>query len=107
MKKQIQENTLKLLIKETGLDEPSVEFSQRLAHQVVTSYHFRRTSAARYKKHEWVGKVIIFLLIALNGLMLVKLNPFQTQPVLCWSIGGFILAFCCVVVWIKKRTALP
>jgi len=107
MKKQIQEDRLRQLVKEAGLEESSAEFSRRLAHQVLTSHAYRRNSTSDYKKQEWMGKAIILVLVALNGFMLLKLDPFQTQPVLCWAIGGFILAFFCVVVWIKKRTVLP
>jgi len=107
MKKQIQEDRLRQLVKEAGLEEPSAEFSRRLTHQVVTGHAYRRNPAVDYKKQEWLGKAIILVLVALNGLMLLKLDPFQAQPVLCWATGSFILAFFCVVVWLKKRTALP
>lgn len=107
MKKQTKQDRLRQLIKEVGLEKPTTEFSQRLAHVVVTSHAYRQSYATKYKKQDWVGKCIIIVLIALNGLMLVKLNPFRTQPVLCWATCGFIFAFCCVLVWIKKRAVFP
>lgn len=103
MKKPQQQDPLRELVREAGLEEPSAEFSTRLAHQVVTSHAYRERSV---KMHipDLAGKVIIGVLITLNGLILLKLNPFNSQPVLCWSISGFILAFFCILRWIKKVT---
>ena len=106
MKKQIKEDQFRKLMKEAGLEEPSAEFSRHLTNQVITYHAYQRPDAAGYKQ-EWVGKAIILVLVALNGLMLIKLDPFRVQPVLCWAAGGFIVAFSCVIAWIKKYVALP
>ena len=101
MKKSQHLDPLRDLISEAGLEEPSAEFCKRLAHQVVTSHAYRERSVKIYKP-DLAGKVIIGVLIALNGLILLKLDPLNNQPVLCWSISGFILAFFCILRWTKS-----
>jgi|GEM_PF-1369490 len=90
------------LIREAGLDEPGTAFAGRLTQRVVQNY--RRNNAVTYKKQERVGKYILLTLIALNILMVVKLNPLSKQPVLTMAIGGFILAFACLMVILNKNS---
>jgi len=100
----MKKDNLRQLIKETGADEPAEEFGRRLAHQVITSYGYRQ---AKPVQKDWVGKAIIAMLIGLNTFMLVRLDPFQTQPVLCYATAGFLLAFGCVLAWLKRQPTLP
>lgn len=102
MKKQTKGDPLERLIQEAGLEEPGAEFSRHLTDMVVARHGSRQSYSEKYKRPDWVGKGIIMVLVALNGLMLVELNPFRAQPVLCWAAGGWVVAFFCILVWATR-----
>jgi hypothetical protein len=75
---------LKALLQPELMDQPTAKLSDHLLHASMTSY--RVSYSKKYRKEERLGKAIIAVLIFFNLMMLVKLNPFGTNPILLSGI---------------------
>jgi hypothetical protein len=76
------EETMKTLLQEHGLQQPSAPFSAALTQLVVA--HYSPLSVDAYPAGAWVGKVILW---ALAGTLLLLLVVF-TSPTLLLSVAG-------------------
>lgn len=101
MKKNgITEKKLAMILKEEGLERPSDQFSDQLTHSVLRKYEGRRLE--EFKVSEWVGKLILGVLVSFNIIFLFYLIPFSIQPVLITSLVAFILGLWGLIGLIKR-----
>lgn len=100
----MNEEKIKYILNENGLEHPSPQFTDRLTHLVVHSY--KRNYEAVYKKDERLGKGILIILVGCNLLMLYMLNPFSIQPMFFLYMSGFVLGTWGGIWLVKKMKYL-
>lgn len=88
------------LLKESGLEEPSKLFSERLTYMVV--HHQGRQLATETKAEKWLGKFILSVLVFFNVLFLYYLNPFSIQPGLFISVAAFVVGLWVLIVLARR-----
>jgi hypothetical protein len=98
-KTNINEEELIALIKESELEKPTEEFSNRLSHIVVQGY---KRPVTEYKAEKWLGKFILSVLVFFNLLFLYYLNPFSVQPEFFLSVAAFVVGLWGLIGLIKK-----
>ncbi len=98
------EDRLATMLKETGLDEPSEHFSGQLRRYITQRY--KRDYALEYKREEWLGKLILAVLVLFNLLMLYYLGAFNVSPVFFIGMTAFILGGFVLIMMINSRRKL-
>src|SRR5688572_25289253 len=98
-KSNVNEEELIALLKESELEKPSEEFSNRLSHMVVQGY---KKPVIKYKAEKWLGKFILSVLIFFNLLFLYYLNPFSVQPEIFIPVSAFVLGLWGLIGLLKK-----
>jgi hypothetical protein len=99
-KTNIDEKELIAILKESGLEKPTKEFSDRLSYIIVQGY--KRNPAVEYKAEKWLGKFILSVLVFFNLLFFYYLNPFSVQPEFFLSVAAFVLGLWGLIGLIKK-----
>ncbi|MBX3239808.1 MAG: hypothetical protein KIT80_21165 [Chitinophagaceae bacterium] len=99
-KTNINEKELTTLLKESGLEKPTEEFSKRLSYMVTQRY--KQNPAMEYKAEKWLGRFILSVLIFFNLLFLYYLNPFSIQPEFFISVSAFVLGFWGLIGLVRK-----
>jgi hypothetical protein len=96
-----EEEELIRILKESGLEKPSGQFSDLLTQMIVQRY--KRNAAMEYKAEKWLGKFILSVLVFFNLLFLYYLNPFSVQPEFFISVVAFVLGLWGLIGLIKKN----
>jgi len=98
------EKELSIMLKESGLEKPTEEFSGRLSYLVVQRY--KRNPVREYKAEKWLGKFILAILVFFNLAFFYYLNLFSTQPEFFISASAFVLGLWGLIVLVKKNQVL-
>ncbi|WP_212003773.1 hypothetical protein [Chitinophaga sp. HK235] len=91
-RRKISADPLFPIMQEKGLDTCPEGLSARLTEMTVRSY--KRNYSAMYKKEEWPGKIILAILLLLNGWMLYvlgHLHPVLIAGIVAFAISTFVL----------------
>jgi hypothetical protein len=99
-KPDINEKELIAVLKESGAEKPTKEFSDRLSYIIVQQY--KRNPSKEYKAEKWLGKFILSVLVFFNLLFFYYLNPFSVHPELFISVVAFVLGLWGLIGLIKK-----
>lgn len=105
-KTNINDKELMTILKESGLEKPTNEFSDRLCYAIVQGY--KKNPVVEYKAEKWLGKFILSVLVFFNLLFLYYLNPFSVQPEFFLSVAAFVIGLWGLIGLIKKsRVSFP
>lgn len=105
-KTNINEEKLMTILKESGLEKPTNEFSDRLSYTIVQGY--KKNPVVEYKAEKWLGKFILSVLVFFNLLFLYYLNPFFVHPEFFLSVAAFVIGLWGLIGLIKKsRVSFP
>lgn len=103
-KSNIDEQELLSLLKKSGLDIPSEDFSKQLTESIIQQYE--RTQSYRNLFERQLGKFIIIFLVCCSILLFYNLKLFSIEPLLTFSIIAFVLGFWILIAFMKRFNSL-
>lgn len=102
IRKKVNTDPLAPVMAEKGLDNCPEGLSARLTEMTIRSY--KRNYKTIYRKEEWPGKIILAILVLLNGWILYMLPPVPVSPLLVAGIMAFALA---AIVLVRFNKNIP
>lgn len=99
-KTNINEKEVIAILKESGIEKPTKEFSDRLSYAIVQGY--KKNPVVEYKAEKWLGKFILSVLVFFNLLFLYYLNPFSIQPGFFLSVAAFVIGLWGLIGLVRK-----
>lgn len=94
------EDILRAILKEDGLEVPDEQFSERLKHLLVERY--RKPELNGLEKNQWPARIILFMAIIWSGVLLYYVNAFVVTPV-GFTLVAFLLGLWAVIMLVRKH----